>query len=80
MPEKISHFFALIGNTDTNTVSYCMQNYKPNRLAPHGSPDASQTIALETVWSTLLLNYTSPLTQTLMIGLSSILNKILSQL
>ena len=56
-----------------------MQNYKPNRLAPHGSPDASQTIALETVWSTLLLNYTSPLTQTLMIGLSSILSKILSQ-
>ena len=24
-----------------------MQNYKPNRLAPHGPPDASQTIALD---------------------------------
>ena len=31
----------------TNTVSYCMQNYKPNRLAPRGTPDASQTIALD---------------------------------
>ena len=57
-----------------------MQNYKPNRSAPHGPPDASQTIALEMTWCKLLLNYTSPLTQPLTIGLSSILNnKKLSQ-
>ena len=31
---------------NTNTVFYCMQNYKPNRLAPHGPPDGSHTIAL----------------------------------
>ena len=30
-------------------VSYCMHNYKPNRLAPHGPPDTSQTIALDLV-------------------------------
>ena len=64
---------------NTNTVSYCMQNYKPNRLAPHGPPDASQTIASEMTWSKLLLNYTSPLIQPLMIGLSLILNKKFSQ-
>ena len=32
---------------NTNTVSYCMRNYKPNRLVPHSPPDASQTIALD---------------------------------
>ena len=31
----------------TNTVSYHMQNYKPNRLAPPDPSDASQTIALD---------------------------------
>ena len=53
-----------------------MQNYQPNRLAPHGphGHDASQTIALEMTWSKLLLNYTSPLTKPMMIGISSILN------
>ena len=31
----------------TNTASYCMRNYKSKWLAPHGPPDASQTIALD---------------------------------
>ena len=52
-----------------------MQKYKPNRLAPHGPPDASQTIALKMTWSKLLLNYTSLLIQPLMVGISSIFNK-----
>ena len=28
-------------------LQYCTQNYKPNTLAPHGPPDASQTVALD---------------------------------
>ena len=28
-------------------IAYCMQNYKQSRLAPHGPPDASQTIVLD---------------------------------
>ena len=50
---KYIQWFTILLNT--NTVSYCMQNYKPNRLAPHGPPDASQTTALEMTWSKLLL-------------------------
>ena len=55
-------------------LTACKITYKPNTLAPHGPPDASQTIALEMTWSKLLLNYTSPITQPLMTGLGSILN------
>ena len=59
---------------NTKTVSYCMQNYKPNRLATHGSLDAGQTTALDNDLVSIVALLNKRINPTLddTVGLSSI--------